>query len=327
MTEPLRRRLRRRAIDALVRAPAPVARGLLGLACVASRATRFERRTRANLELALGASTGAAERARIAAGVRRHTARLALEWTRLARAGRSRAELERARAWLADAVVVDDSIRHLHAALGRGAGAILASAHVGNWELAAMTLRLRGIEGLVVGFEKRNDSSAEWLVELRRALAVETVPQHAPPRVLLESLRAGRCVGLLADLEARRLDGEVLPFFGVPAWTMRAPAALARASRAPIVPLACVAEGARYRLFFEPALEFDRAGPRDEAMRALGRSLNATFERWIRATPEQWAWHQRRWRDAAGLARLSAAAGARGASARGSHPPRRSTPG
>jgi hypothetical protein len=24
--------------------------------------------------------------------------------------------------------------------------------------------------------------------------------------------------------------------------------------------------------------------------------LNARFEGWIRATPEQWVWHQRRWR-------------------------------
>jgi lauroyl/myristoyl acyltransferase len=23
--------------------------------------------------------------------------------------------------------------------------------------------------------------------------------------------------------------------------------------------------------------------------------MNAVFERWIRAAPEQWAWHQRRW--------------------------------
>src|SRR5205085_3679082 len=84
--------------------------------------------------------------------------------------------------------------------------------------------------------------------------------------------------------------------FGIAARTLTAPAALARASGAPIVPTRCVrtADG-RYALLCERALELDASLPRALARTALLAELNATYERWIRASPEQWAWHQKRW--------------------------------
>jgi lauroyl/myristoyl acyltransferase len=82
---------------------------------------------------------------------------------------------------------------------------------------------------------------------------------------------------------------------------MTAPAALARASGAPIVPMRCVADdggryGGHYRLSFEAPLEAGPGLSRAEATRELTLRLNALFEGWIRLAPEQWAWHQPRWR-------------------------------
>lgn len=317
MPEPLRRRLRLRAVELLVRAPAPLARALLAALSGPARWTRFERRTLANLELALGDALPARERLRIARDVRRHTARLAFEWTRLARAALSQRERERTLAWVAALVELDPSVEGLLQAARSGRGQLLVTAHLGNWELAAIRLRQLGVPGRVVGFRKRNDPAADWLVGLRRALDVGTVPQDAPPRQLLELLRGGACVGLLADLEARRLAGEVVPFFGRPAWTMTAPAALARAARAPIVPLRCVARGARYRLLVEPPMDLRTDLDRRAAARDLAARLNALFERWIREDPAQWAWHQRRWRPREELERLTDARGRSASAARG----------
>ena len=140
---------------------------------------------------------------------------------------------------------------------------------------------------------------------LRSGLGVETFPQDAPPRRLLEVLRGGGFIGLLADLEARRIAGDVVPFLGQPALTMSAPAALARAARVPVVPVRCIARGEGYRLSAEEPLQLDPGLDRREAALDLAARLNATFERWIRADPGQWAWHQRRWRDADELARLT----------------------
>jgi lauroyl/myristoyl acyltransferase len=58
----------------------------------------------------------------------------------------------------------------------------------------------------------------------------------------------------------------------------------------------CILEGARYRMAFEEPLELDARLPKGEGERELLTRLNALYERWIRPTPEQWAWHQARWR-------------------------------
>jgi KDO2-lipid IV(A) lauroyltransferase len=103
---------------------------------------------------------------------------------------------------------------------------------------------------------------------------------------------------LLSDLEVRRLRGEFVPFLGVPALTVSAPAALARAAGVPLLPAVCVFDAleGRWRLSFEEPLELDRGLPRLEARRELLARQNEVFGRWIRAHPEQWAWHQPRWR-------------------------------
>jgi KDO2-lipid IV(A) lauroyltransferase len=253
-----------------------------------ARFTHFETVARRNLERALGAETTASERARIARGVRRHGARLVYEWTRLAR-GDMLAHLDRF-------LVFDASIERLERVHARGRGLIVCTAHIGNWELLAAGLRRRGLEGAVVGTRKQHDSSADWLVEMRRAYGVESLPQRSSPRQLLEVLRAGRTLGLLCDLEVRRIAGEFLPFFGMPALTMTAPAALARAAGLPLVPARCVLRGDRYHVLVDEPLRLDRSLERREATRDMMRRVNAVIEGWIRADPEQWAWHQPRWR-------------------------------
>jgi KDO2-lipid IV(A) lauroyltransferase len=243
----------------------------------------------------LGTTTSAIERARIARGVRRHSARIFAEWVRLARGAPPDSARGR---WVADLVDLDPSITVLERELARGRGALVVTAHLGNWELLAARIRHAGHRGAVVGFRRRNDSSARWFEDMRRAYGVETIAQSQNPRAILRALDAGGVVGLLCDLEVRRLDGEFLPFFGRPALTMTAPAALARAARAPVLPARCVfdARTRRYRLAFDAPLALDGALERHARTTDLLSRLNGVFERWIRADPEQWAWHQPRWR-------------------------------
>jgi KDO2-lipid IV(A) lauroyltransferase len=305
MAEPLRRRLRASALRALARAssgPAdPILRAALRAASGLARFSRYERTALANLELALGSAASAAERRRIARGVRAHTARIVGEWLRLARAGESELRRERTRAWIERTVEVDESVARLVREAARsGRGLLVVTGHIGNWELAAAALRALGLDGAVVGRTRRADPTSRWFVEMRAALGVRTLAQDAAPRETLAVLKGGGTLGLLTDLAVPRLSSEVLPFFGRPALTMTAPAALARASGLPLVPLRCVARGARYRLAADEPLELDGGAERKAAALDLLARMNATFERWIRADPEQWAWHQPRWRLPAG---------------------------
>jgi KDO2-lipid IV(A) lauroyltransferase len=80
---------------------------------------------------------------------------------------------------------------------------------------------------------------------------------------------------------------------------MTAPAAVARAADLPLVPVRCIARGARYELIVDEPLVLDRARDRRGAQLDLLTRLNGVYERWIRATPEQWVWYRPRWSVAA----------------------------
>jgi KDO2-lipid IV(A) lauroyltransferase len=270
------------------------------------RWTRVARLARANLELALGGELAPQQRAEVLRGMRAHTARIVHEWLFLARAGNSEREARRVGEWIDAHVVFDESAARLDEIIERGQGVLVATAHIGNWELLAARLRRRGLDGAVVGLRKRNDSSADWLVRMRSGYGVRTLAQDDSPRESLRILREGGTLGVLCDLEVKRLAGEFVPFFGVDALTITAPAALARAARLPLLPMRCVWRAGRYVISIGEPLALDATLERRAAARELLTRLNTVFESWIRETPEQWCWHQPRWsaRPAASAAHL-----------------------
>lgn len=290
--EPLRRRVRARALRGLTAGARVLPEALLGTTLGATsgvmRFTRYQRVVLDNLELALGDTTTLAEREHIARGVWRHSARLFAEWIRL-----SQGNVD---SWLERHVEFDDSIGILDPFLESGQGLLAPTGHIGNWEVLTAAIKQRGYEGFVVGRHRARDSSSDWLIEMRRAYGVESIAQDASPRRALETLRRGHALGIVADLEVRRLASEFIPFFGRPALTMTAPAALARAARLPLVPMRCTLRGGRYLVQVEEPLYLDRELERGAAATNLLARLNLVYERWIRETPEQWAWHQPRWR-------------------------------
>ncbi len=292
MAEPLRRQLRAQALRALTAAspwlPGPLLEGALGTAAHLAARSRLGDRARANLELALGEELDEEARKSLLKETFRHGRRQCLEWLQLARRNAD---------WVEDMVKLDPSIERLDRAVATGKGVIVATAHLGNWELLAARLSSRGYGGAVIGRQNPRDSTSAWLPGVRRRHGLETLAQDAPPRRALEVLRRGEVLGLVCDLEVRRLDGDFVPFFGHPALTIAAPAALARAAHLPIIPVRCVATGPRsYRLSVEEPLHLDQSLNRMEARLDLLTRLHACFESWIREDPNQWAWHQHRWR-------------------------------
>lgn len=314
MAESKRRRRRVALLAGLARladrVPLAAVRTTLALPARALRFGPVQGRILSNLELALGEELSPGDRRRLATAVRRHAARQLAEWAFLSNGNRSPRSKERVGAWIDRHVTFDPSIERLDEERRAGRGTIVVTAHLGNWEVLCAALRRRGFEGRVVGRHRERDPSADWLVQMRRAYGVETLAQDASPRELLRVLRSGGTLGLLTDLEERRLDGVFVPFFGIPALTMTAPIAIARAARLPLWPVRCTVEGKGYRLRVEDPLWIDASigseesdpgapgveDPRRARTLEMCTRLNACFEAWIRERPEQWAWHQHRWR-------------------------------
>ncbi|HTR17703.1 MAG TPA: lysophospholipid acyltransferase family protein, partial [Acetobacteraceae bacterium] len=103
--------------------------------------------------------------------------------------------------------------------------------------------------------------------------------------------------GYLAMLTDQKMnDGVEARFFGLPAMTASALAALALRFRCPVVPSHVERIGpARFRLICEPPLPLPDSGDRQADIRQLTQQVNDALERWIRERPESWLWLHRRW--------------------------------
>ena len=122
----------------------------------------------------------------------------------------------------------------LYRALAAGTGAVLTIPHLGNWELAGLTMARLGFRIHVVTGVQFHAAVSRAVRAAKEAdrIAVSTPDDGYLP--LLRTLRGGGIVILLADGDVYR-RGETHRFFGAPAEFPVGPALLARRADVPIV--------------------------------------------------------------------------------------------
>ena len=186
----------------------------------------------------------------------------------------------------------------LEEARAKGRGVVLATAHAGNWELAAAALAETCPLTVVV-----KPMSVGWIdrfcADARRARGIGLVmPERALERAR-DVLARGELVAMLIDqVPERARHSVVADFLCGQVDVDRAPAALAAAMRAPLVVAASrrTADGRQLLevlAVLEPP-ERDRRAWAVDATRTATRAL----DRWVHAHPTQWLWMHRRWRAA-----------------------------
>lgn len=178
-----------------------------------------------------------------------------------------------------------------------GKGAILASGHIGNWELAAQWFFKHGAKLVSIAHGSRNRGIDEMMLRERRARGHSTVDVDGAFRNLVRELRGGAMVAVLTDRNPRD-QGMIVPFFGRDILTVTSPALLSHMTGSPILPWACIRDGRafRYTVHLGDLLVPDRKAPRDAEVARLTRESTAWLERFIRMAPEQWQWMHRRWK-------------------------------
>jgi KDO2-lipid IV(A) lauroyltransferase len=173
-------------------------------------------------------------------------------------------------------------------------GGVIACAHLGNWEAAAIPLTAAGARHAGVYRKLANPLSEAYFLRLRSPFYPSGLfPKgQSAARALMRQSREGGSVGLMADLRER--DGVRVPFFGRLAPTTPMPAMLARQFQRPLFAVALI-RTARCRFEMQAVeIEVPRSGDRAEDMRVAMSGVQAAFEVWIRRWPEQWMWAHRR---------------------------------
>ncbi len=192
-----------------------------------------------------------------------------------------------------------EGVEHLDAAAATGGGFFLPSAHYGAGDIAAWPLSQRIGSIHVVARDLRNRYIDRDVRALRQKLGMKLIPRRGAGGRALEVVRRGGRVALTIDQWVRPEHGYLLPFLGQPTWTSRLLAKLSAGSGRPVLPVYCLAEGARFRVIVEPPIVPTGRGVDREI--ALTRRYLESLEDRIRQRPELWMWMQRRWRR---LARL-----------------------
>ena len=182
---------------------------------------------------------------------------------------------------------------HLDAALAKGNGVLLLSAHLGNFFLVGSRLAMEGYPAAVLVNQPRDDRFAELMDDYRLQVRQRTI--HARPRrqALREVhgvLRQNQVVVVIAD-EFRQGSGIEVPFFGGTVIARRGPVTLALRTGATIVP-ACLVRQAddSLKLIIEPELELDRSGKGIAQISENTLRMTQWLERTLRAYPDQWNW-------------------------------------
>ena len=239
-----------------------------------------------NLELAFGAELSRRERCALARKCTRELATAALEfiyfthWT----PDRVRSLVKEAEGW-----------ELLEQALAQGKGVLGLAMHFGNWELSGAYLALSGVPLAAVGKEQRDDFFTQLAFPMRGRLGMENIASGREGVAILRALRENKVLGLLADQNGGR-DGTFVPFFGLPASTVRGPAVLHLRFGSPL--LLVVAKRLKpfeFKLIVRPVdCKVDGGGV--DAERTVLTAMNRAYEQMIREAPEQWLWIHRRWK-------------------------------
>ena len=297
---PTLRDLRFRVEYALVRASAALLRLLpidVAVSIVASAVARVAPWTSLHARALRNLATAfpewpEAERQRVAAAMWRNTGRTIGETL------------------LLDAILADPSRLEIEgrAALERhlrqpGAN-IGVTLHMGNWEIAGIACGICG--GKLAGIYRplRNPYLDRYLRETRGPLypagllfkgaARESTPIKAAAVAAVHLLRQGGHLGVVCD-QVDESCSFTVPFFGQQATFTPAPAIFARHVGARLWIARCLRRDNRSRFLIEiKELLVEQTSDRSADLHNVTAAIAQQFERWIRDTPEQWMWWQRR---------------------------------
>jgi lauroyl/myristoyl acyltransferase len=174
---------------------------------------------------------------------------------------------------------------HLAATAEAGGGAVVLTAHLGNWEVAGRLMALRIGRPTHVVVAPEADRSVERFLRGGPA-PVRFVPRNEPRAALplVSALRRGELVAMQGDRALGGRGDVRVPFFSREAAFPLGPFVLARAAGVPVIPAFCLlGRDRRYAVRIGEPMRVPVDGERAALVQWV-----TVLERIVRAHPEQW---------------------------------------
>jgi Kdo2-lipid IVA lauroyltransferase/acyltransferase len=179
----------------------------------------------------------------------------------------------------------------------QGRGVFFVTGHFGYWEIQAIAHPFHAPTIAVLARPLDNPLLHHLLERLRTMTGNRVVYRQGALRRVLRELSANNGVAILIDQHLHTSEAVYVDYFGRPAATTSALAALALRTGAVVVPVfALPLPGGRYRFVYEHPVEPPPADAPDPVVEYTQRCTDV-LEMYVRRHPELWLWMHRRWRE------------------------------
>ena len=187
-----------------------------------------------------------------------------------------------------------ENIDRITRALEKGKGAIIMTAHIGNWELGAVLLNMLGYPLMAVTLPHKERPVNDLFNHQREVHGITVVATHNAIRKCMEQLKSNKIIAIVGDRDFTVKGGELIDFRGSKALIPKGAAIFSKKTGAPIIPTFLIREpDGTFRLSILdpmfPPKEADEEGlPEEEAIRRIMRRYLTVIEDQIRRYPTQW---------------------------------------
>ena len=184
------------------------------------------------------------------------------------------------------------------AALQLGKGLLAIVAHAGNWELTGMIYGL-AYQPLSIVARKHDHPLMDRIIRYLRERGGNTmIPKQGGLKAILKQLKKNQIVGMAIDQNTTTKGGILVDFFGHRARTTPIAAILARRFGVPVVTvLSRRLPDGKHLVVISPPLPMKITADPEEDIRRHVQLQSDAVEAWVRASPEQWLWLHKRWKN------------------------------
>ncbi|MDD5482673.1 MAG: lysophospholipid acyltransferase family protein [Kiritimatiellae bacterium] len=200
------------------------------------------------------------------------------------------------RAWALKAVKINPLIVRMQEWVRSGRGGIIATAHMGAWELAALACLVHDIPLFSLAAAQKNKLVDEFYNRARAGTGFETVLRSASVlKTILRKIKTGRMLAILSDVRGKT-DALPVKFLGKTANVAEGMGFIAHQADAPVFPvmISRIGWGEHHCRIYEPIFPDPHAEKRTDALR-ITQAVFDILTACVRNEPEQWFWFNKRW--------------------------------